>query len=80
MVKVNVLLTIKQLRMISNQVTTWIYNIHGHKVTQWSHGILNPLLIAMYADVVHSKEAALDNCLGSTDGTVQPISRLMSNH
>ena len=64
--------------MISNQVTDWIYNTHGHKVTQWNHGILNPLLIATYADGVHTKGAALDNCFGFIDGTVRPISRSIS--
>ena len=65
--------------MISNQVTDWIYNTHGHKVTLWNHGILNPPLIATYADAVHSKGAALDDCFGFIDGTVRPISRPMSN-
>ena len=68
------------LSVISNQVRDWIYNTHGHKVTLWNHGILNPPLIATYADAVHSKGAALDNCFGFIDGTVRPISRPMSNH
>ena len=59
--------------MISNQVADWIYNTHRHKVTQWNHGILNPPLIATYADAVHSNGAALDNCFGVIDGTVQCI-------
>ena len=65
--------------MICNQVTDWIYNTHGHKVTRWNNGILNPSLIATYADAVHSKGAALHNCFGFIDGTVRPISRPMSN-
>ena len=68
-----------ELSMISNQVTDWIYNTHGHKVTQWNHGILNPSLIATYADAVHTKGAALDNCFGFIDGTVWPISRPISH-
>lgn len=71
--------SVPQISMISNQVTDWIYNTHGHKVTQWNHGMLNPPLIATYADAVHSKEAALDNCFGFTDRTVRHISRPMSN-
>ena len=71
--------SVPELSMISNQVTDWIYNTHGHKVTQWNHGILNPPLIATYADAIHSKGAALDNCFGFIDGTVRPISRPMSN-
>ena len=68
-----------ELSLICNQVTDWIYNTHGHKVTRWNHGILNPPLIATYADAVHSKGAVLDNCFGFIDGTVQLISRPMSN-
>ena len=68
-----------ELSLICNQVTDWIYNTHEHKVRRWNHGILNPPLIATYADAVHSKGAVLDNCFGFIDGTVQLISRPMSN-
>ena len=71
--------SVPELSMICNQVTDWIYNTHGHKVTRWNHGILNPPLIATYADAVHFKGAALDNYFGFIDGTVRPISRPMSN-
>ena len=71
--------SVPEMSMICNQVTDWIYNTHGHKVTRWNHGILNPPLMATYADGVHSKGAALDNCFGFIDGTVRPISRPMSN-
>ena len=70
--------SVPELSMISNQVTDWIYNTHGHKVTQWNHGISNPPLIATYVDAVHTKGAALDNCFGFIDGTVRPISRPIS--
>ena len=23
--------------MISNKVTEWIYNVHGHRITEWNH-------------------------------------------
>ena len=71
--------SVPELSLICNQVTDWIYNTHGYKVTRWNHGILNPPLIATYADAVHSKGAALDNCFSFIDGTVRPISRPMSN-
>ena len=47
--------SVPELSMISNEVTDGIYNTHGHKVTQWNHGILNPPIIATYTDAVHSK-------------------------
>ena len=71
--------SVPELSLICNQVTDWIYNTHGLKVTRWNHGILNPPLIATYADAVHSKGAALDNCFSFIDGTVRPISRPMSD-
>ena len=71
--------SVPELSLICNQVTDWIYNIHGLKVTRWNHGILNPPLIATYADTVHSKGAALDNCFSFIDGTVRPISWPMSD-
>ena len=71
--------SVPELSLICNQATDWIYNTHGYKVTRWNHGILNPPLIATYADAVHSKGAALDNCFSFIDGTVRPISRPMSN-
>ena len=71
--------SVPELSLICNQVTDWIYNTHGHKVTRWNHGILNSPLIATYADAVHSKGAGLDNCFGFIDGPVQLNSRPMSN-
>ena len=71
--------SVPELSLICNKVTDWIYNTHGYKVTRCNHGILNPPLIATYADAVHSKGAALDNCFSFIDGTVRPISRPMSN-
>ncbi|CAH3033691.1 unnamed protein product, partial [Porites evermanni] len=53
--------------------------IEALRVTRWNHGILNPPLIATYADAVHSKGAVLHNCFGFIDGTVRPISRPISN-
>ena len=65
--------------MICNQVTDWIYDTHWHKVTWWNYSILNLPLITTYADVVHSKGAALQNFFGFIDRTMRPISRPMSN-
>ena len=58
--------------MISNEVTEWMYNVHGHRITEWNHFILSPNLLQTYAVAIH---AALDNCFGFVDGTVRPISK-----
>ena len=61
--------------MISNEVVDWIYNTHGHRVTQKNKAIIDPAFLSTYADVIHNRGAALDNCFGFIDGTVRPIFR-----
>ena len=59
--------------MIYNVVLDYIYNAHGHRISQWNHTILDPVSLERYADTVYDKVAALDNCRGFIDGTVRPI-------
>ena len=61
--------------MISNEVMNWMYENHGHRVTEWNHTILNAAALQKYANAVFNKGAALDNCFGFVDGTVRPICR-----
>ena len=63
------------LSMISNTVLDFIYNEHGHKITQWNNSLLNPANLEVYAAAISDKGAALDNCIGFIDGTVRPICR-----
>ena len=58
------------MSMICSTVVDFIYNLHGHKITEYNHNILNPASLQVYADAVFSKGAALDNCFGFVDGTV----------
>ena len=67
--------SVPELSMISNEVTNWIYNTHHHRITEWNHFILSPNLLQTYADAIHDRGSALDNCFGFVDGTVRPISR-----
>ena len=71
--------SVPELSMISNEVVHWIYTTHGHKITQWNHGILNLASLTVYADAIHNKGAALENCFGFIDGTVRPIYRPIEN-
>ena len=41
--------------------------------------ILNPYQLEIYADAIHTKGAALNNCFGFVDGTVRAISRPIEN-
>ena len=59
--------------MVSNQVLDYIYDIHGHRITQWNHQILSQPLLQLYSDTIAAQGSALDNCFGFVDGTVRPI-------
>ena len=56
-----------------------IFNQHAHRIKQWNHKILNPYQLEIYADGIHTKGAALNNCFGFVDGTVRAISRPIEN-
>ena len=53
----------------------YIYDIHGHKLCQWNHDILNPRYFDTYTDAISRKGAALQNCFGFIDGTIRPMCR-----
>ena len=61
--------------MITNEMVNYIYDIHGHRLTQWNHQILQPEALETYAQAITNKGAALTNCFGFVDGTVRQISR-----
>ena len=52
------------MSMICSTVVDFIYNLHGHKITEYNHNILDPASLQIYADAVFAKGAALDNCFG----------------
>ena len=61
--------------MATNAVLDFIYDTHGHLITQWNHRLLNPQSMEVYAQAIRGKGAALQNCFGFVDGTVRPIAR-----
>ena len=61
--------------LITKDVMDYIYDVHGHLITQWNQDLLNPAALQRYADAISGKGALLDNCFGFVDGTVRPISR-----
>ena len=65
----------KWTTVICSTVLDIICNLHGHKITEYNHNILDPASLQIYADAVFAKGAALDNCFGFVDGTVRPICR-----
>ena len=63
------------MSMICNTVVDFVYNLHGHRLTEYNHNLLDSTSLQVYADAVFAKGAALDNCFGFVDGTVRAICR-----
>ena len=53
-----------ELCLIRNTVLEWMYNNHGHRISQWNNNMLNPIQLQLYAYVVSSKRAMLNDCFG----------------
>ncbi|XP_028410552.1 uncharacterized protein LOC114533250 [Dendronephthya gigantea] len=66
---------VPELCMITNKILDFIYERHGHRLTEWNENLMNPENLQIYADTVYRKGAALSNCFGFVDGTVRPICR-----
>jgi len=41
--------------MIRNEVTEWMYNVHGHRITEWNHFIMSPNLLQTYSEAIMTK-------------------------
>ena len=52
-----------------------IYDKWGHLLTSLEQPILFPVNLLKFAQVMHEKGGALQNCWGFLDGTVRPVSR-----
>ena len=63
------------ISLITNHVIDYIFETHGHLITERNHNILNPQALQSYADAISKKGAPLNNCFGFIDGTVRPICR-----
>ena len=68
-------LPVTVLSMVCNDVLDFVYETHGHRITQWNPTVLSPADLQIYSDAVAAKGAALQNCFGFIDGTVRPICR-----
>ena len=70
---------VPEISMITSKVADFIYMNHGYRITRWNNSLLSPDNLERYAEAIHSKGAALDNCFGFVDGTVRPICRPNTN-
>ena len=66
---------VPEMSMIINAVIDFLYEHHGHIITEWNHQIFSPRNLEINAEAVHGKGAALENCFGFVDGTICPICR-----
>ncbi len=61
--------------MACNLATDMIYDRFNHLLTDLNQPWLSQQNLKLFANAIHAKGAALDNCWGFIDGTVRPISR-----
>ena len=50
------------LSMIHDEVIDFIAAPHSPRITRWNDTIFHPRNLQIYADAIHSKGGALDNC------------------
>ena len=70
---------VPQLCMIVNLMADYLFNRYGDFLHNRNQAWLSPQSFQMYADAIHIRGAALDNCWGFIDGTVRPICRPKDN-
>ncbi|XP_066928677.1 uncharacterized protein [Clytia hemisphaerica] len=69
---------VPEICMITNYIVEHVYSQFGNKLTDLNpinQPWLSPVKLQEYADAIHAKGAALENCWGFVDGTVRPICR-----
>lgn len=67
--------SVPELSLILSEVCNYVYNTHGHLLSDLNQPWLQPNQLQAFADAIHRKGAALNNCWGFIDGTVRPVCR-----
>ena len=67
--------SVPESSLILSEVCSYIYDRHGYLITDLNQPWLQPHCLEAFADAIHRKGAALDNCWGFIDGTVRPLCR-----
>ena len=47
---------VPEICMITNAVVDHLYEIHGHRISEWNHRIFYPASLEVYADAIRRKE------------------------
>ena len=66
---------VSQLCMVANLVVDYVNDRFGYLLTDLDQPWLSRQCLKIFADSIHNKGAALDNCWGFIGGTVRPICR-----
>ncbi|XP_066918199.1 uncharacterized protein [Clytia hemisphaerica] len=69
---------VPEICMITNYIVEHVYSPFSNKLTDLNpinQPWLSPVKLQEYADAIHAKGAALENCWGFVDGTVLPLCR-----
>lgn len=64
-----------QICIIKNQVLDIVYALWHHLLTTLNQPWLSPANLKIFADSIHAKGGALQNCWGFIDGTVRGVCR-----
>lgn len=67
--------SVPEMSLILSEVTSHIFGTNAHLLNDLDQPWLQPARLESYAQVIHQKGAALDNCWGFVDGTVRPVCR-----
>ena len=67
--------SVSELCLITSEVTNHIFDTHGYLLRDLDQPWLQPNHLEKFANAIHSRGAALQNCWGFVDGTVRPICR-----
>ena len=71
--------TVPQLSIISNMLVGMLHTRFDYLLQTLDQPWLSRANLKAFADAIHQKGAALDNCWGFIDGTVRPICRPKRN-
>ena len=66
---------VPQLSMVMSETMDLLYARFGNLFSRLNQPWLSQANLVDFSQSIYRKEAALDNCLGFIDGTVQPVSR-----
>ena len=70
---------VPKLCMITNLIIDFLFGKYGDLLNNLNQPWLSPQHIQAYANAIHNKGAALNNCWGFIDGTVRPLCRRKEN-